>query len=120
MFVVVFVDFVMVIVVYDSDLGDIDIDEYMDELFWVWILEKWGWCRLGFIMNFVLNWCVLIMRLVYDYLYIWLKLLMVYFIWYIYMDEIFIGVKVIIIVLKNFECIVLFYKICIMRKMCID
>lgn len=33
MFVVVFVDFVMVIVVYDSDLGDIDIDEYMDELF---------------------------------------------------------------------------------------
>lgn len=45
---------------------------------------------------------------------------MVYFILYIYMDEIFIGVKVIIIVLKNFECIVLFYKICIMRKMCID
>lgn len=37
---------------------------------------------------------------------LWFKLLMVYFIWYIYMDEIFIGVKVIIIVLKNFECIV--------------
>lgn len=51
---------------------------------------------------------------------LWFKLLMVYFIWYIYMDEIFIGVKVIIIVLKNFECIVWFYLKCLMRKMCID
>lgn len=48
------------------------------------------------------------------------KLLMVYPIWHIYMDEISIGVKVIITVSKNSECTVLFHKIRIMRKMCID
>lgn len=55
-------DFVMATVAYDSDSGDIDIDEYMDELLRARTPEKRGWCRPGFTMNPVLNRCVPTMR----------------------------------------------------------
>lgn len=58
----------MATVAYDSDSGDIDIDEYMDELLRARTPEKRGWCRPGFTMNPVLNRCVPTMRSVHDYL----------------------------------------------------
>lgn len=64
----------MATVAYDSDSGDIDIDEYMDELLRARTPEKRGWCRPGFTMNPVLNRCVPTMRSVHDYLYTRLKL----------------------------------------------
>lgn len=58
----------MASVPYDSDPGDIDIDDYMDELYRARTPEKRGWCRPGFTMNPVLNRCVPTMRSVHDYL----------------------------------------------------
>lgn len=52
---------------YDIDSGDMDINDYMDELFRARTPEKRGWCRPGFTMNPVLNRCVPTMRSVHNY-----------------------------------------------------